>query len=135
MNWVDDWVYDPFSWQNELSISFIDFPVMWQCFSLTMTLRFCGCVKNANIDFVLLKRFDEHGHHLITILLLLLLFYYYYYYYYYYFIIIIIIVVIIFVNTIFITVLRNYFNMNVNFQSRTSKFCKIINVFRNKALS
>ena len=64
-----------------------------------------------------------------------------FYYYYFYFIIIItiiiiiIIVVIILVNTIFITVLRNYFNMNVNFQSRTSKFCKIINVFRNKALS
>ena len=80
-SWVMRWIelmiefMTPFSWQNELSISFIDFPVMWHCFSLTLTLRFCGCVKKANIDFVLFKRFDEH--HLITILLLLLLFYYY----------------------------------------------------------
>ena len=66
-----------------------------------------------------------------------LLFYWYYFYFFIIIIIIIIIiiVVIIFVITIFITVLRNYFNMNVNFQSRISKYCKIINVFPNKALS
>ena len=44
----------------------------------------------------------------------------------------IIIIITIFVITIFITVLQNYFNINVNFLSGTSKNCKIVNYFRQK---
>ena len=44
----------------------------------------------------------------------------------------IIITITIFVIAIFITVLQNYFNMNVNFLSGTSKNCKIVNYFRQK---
>ena len=47
----------------------------------------------------------------------------------------IIIIITIFVITIFITVLQNYFNMNVDFLSGTSKYCEIVNYFRKKALS
>ena len=41
----------------------------------------------------------------------------------------------IFVITIFIIALQNYFNMNVNFLSESSEYCKIINYFRKRALS
>ena len=44
----------------------------------------------------------------------------------------IIIIITIFVITIFITVLQNYFNINVNFLSGTSKNCKVVNYFRQK---
>ena len=55
--------------------------------------------------------------------------------YYCFIIVTIIIIKAIFVITIFIIALQNYFNMNVNFLSESSEYCKIINYFRKRALS
>ena len=45
-------------------------------FFLALALRFLGCGKKTNIDFVLLERFDEYNNFsiIITVLLLLSLF-------------------------------------------------------------
>ena len=95
------------------NLTFIGFPVMWRCFLWRWRSAYLVVVKR-QISIL----FFSH----VLVCMVTPLFYYCYCN----------IFITIFVITIFITVLQNYFNMNINFLSGTRNTAKLLTIFAKK---